>query len=312
VSIGRWLDAFRAALPIRGRRRARILDEVEAHLLEAAAAQPDAPRAEAEAVATAGFGDPGELARGFAEELGVRTASRATLQAGAAVALFAAAFIVMGSGAVHDAAPWILSSPVWPLAFFGAQVAAAATLATVVRVAAGGWPPPPGRAADIARGAVVASAAGAISLFAVVAALLAHGAGSGWALALLLAAAAGLAVSAVACAASLRALAHSRQIEPAQPPPFEGDFAGVLSLVRAQWPAELLARRPWGFCLAFGIVTGMAVAAGHAIGDGGPSISGGALAAWAVLTGIELVAVAVGFATLGRWLRLWRPTARRA
>ncbi|MFL5827453.1 MAG: hypothetical protein ACJ76V_13085, partial [Thermoleophilaceae bacterium] len=282
------------------------------HLLEAAAAQHALPRDQAEAAATAGFGVPAEVARGFAEDLGVRTASRATLEAAVAVVMFAAAFLVMASGGVQAAAPWLLSSPSWPLAFFGAQVTAAATLITAVRVLAGGWPPRPGRAADIARGAVVASASGVISLGAVVGALIAHGAGSVWPLALLLAAAAGLAASGLACLAAVRALAHARQIEPAQPPPFEGDLAGVLGLVRAQWPAELLAKRPWSFCVAFGVLAGAAVAAGHAIGDGGPSISAGALAAAAVLTAIELVAVAAGFATLGRWLRLWRPSADRA
>ncbi|HEX8855086.1 MAG TPA: hypothetical protein VF752_05745, partial [Thermoleophilaceae bacterium] len=168
MSVGRWLDAFRGALTVRGRLRTRILDEVESHLLEAAAAQPSLPRAQAEAAATAAFGDPADVARGFAEELGVRSATRATRQAGAAVALFAAAFVVMGSNGVRHAAPWIVSSPAWPLAFVGAQVAAAATLATAVRFAAGGWPAPPERTADVARGAVVASTAGVLSLGALV------------------------------------------------------------------------------------------------------------------------------------------------
>jgi hypothetical protein len=149
-----------AAVGIRGRLRDRILAEAADHLAEGEPSQ---------------FGDPGELARQFAEELATDRSRRAALGAFAALALaglgVGAAFLVIASASGPPAdvtsADWL---PAGLVAVFGMlfwpQVALAAGVLALLRALRRRREPrlPAAEVALLLRRTRVALAAGALSL----------------------------------------------------------------------------------------------------------------------------------------------------
>ncbi len=125
--IARYLEALGRDLRVGPRRKARILAEVEDHLLEAAREEQErgASAEEARNAAVARFGAPGMVARQFMADLavsGVRVAARALFVAVVVLGVSAEltsplARDIFGLGARFTAppGPWPGDVPPWPL-----------------------------------------------------------------------------------------------------------------------------------------------------------------------------------------------------
>jgi hypothetical protein len=219
--------------------------------------------------AVAAFGDVAAIARGFHEQLATRAARRA-----AAVGCLAAAVAVAVVGLTAQSTVAILPAQ---LAAVAAAVAALRVLrhrrATAV---------PAGSARLIRNGVLLAAAACAPC-------------------------AAGAPLAAIPALPALAAaiLAHRRVR--ALDPDGEERVDGLADLPMPLLP-QLLRRHPWRTCAAVALAAGLAAAAGHGIADGGSQVTLArvplALAAGAIIAGIEAAAVTACYAVFGRWLGL--------
>jgi hypothetical protein len=297
-----FLGELGDALTVPGRRRRRILSEVEDHLLcmaaELHAGGMSAADAEREAVAR--FGAPVALGR----ELSAVDARRHTLRAGwLALPLgFCAAWIglrgVVGLGA---------SRPLALTGFVLAQVALVSGGLTGFRawvVRRGG---DPALLVLVRRGsALVVSCLLVVGLGAGLTAVR-HGTG-------LTAPAVGLLVGGgavlVVCAGTLW-LAFASPASAALETDHDllselSPLLGAERMVRFErWIG--LRRRPWRFAGAVSLAAGLALAAGHGMGEGGPPDLAHlprAVLAGSILAGVETLSALCGFLVLGRCLGL--------
>ena len=294
-----FLGELGDALTVPGRRRRRILAEVEDHLLCTAAElhASGISAADAEREAVERFGTPGALGR----ELSAVDARRHTLRAGwlAPPLGIAAGWLglrgVVGLGA---------SLPLALSGFVLAQVALVAGGLTAFRawvVRRGG---DPALLLLVRRGSALV--AGCLMVVGVCAAMTAARHGTD-----LTAVAVGLIVGSgallCACARTLRrafASAESSSLDSdhdvlAELAPLLGGATGK-QLERWMSP-----RRPWRFALAVSLVSGLGLAAAHGVTDGGPPDLAhlpGAVLAGAILAVAETLSSFVGFLVLGRWL----------
>lgn len=285
----RRLEQELSAVGISGRLRRRILTEVADHL----ACDPDAQ-----------LGDPRELARQFADELGSARARRAALASFGALALtgtlFAVAFLLARGAAFGPApagAPALgrlasLIAVVAPqLAFVAGGLAA---LRVFRRRAAGVLAG--AEATIIVRRAAVGALAGLASMAALGVMALEyrrHVLGS-WVTFAAVAAAVGIAALAVAVPPIVAAM----RVGPAALGPAGDVFDDLGGLT----PAALRGR-PWRFALATAAAVALAITLNGVLSSG--PFDGAVLG-----IGDALVCL-VGFATLGRYLGLWTPHGHR-
>jgi HAAS domain-containing protein len=277
-----YLRALDAELSVPRRQRARILAEVEDHLRESGS--------------VGSFGDPRELAAHFHEQLASAGARRASWRTALLVALFAAVAVIPAS-----------DFPYGLLVLFGGQlalVACALGLARALRYR-GAEGVPAERLADVYRAnglAVACVGIGGLSL----AIDAPNTADAGLAGATLIAAA-------VAGWSVARSVARARMVPPAGPPDDDA-YDDLLALLPPLPPlarvAAVARRHPWWLCATFAAACGAALAASHAISDGGfslqPADVGHELLAGLVIAAIEATAVALCFATFGRFLGIRR------
>ena len=268
--IAAYLAELDRALTVPRRLRRRVLAEAADHLACAAAATGDA------AAAVRAFGPPEVVARRFAEELALGSARLAVVAGAIAAALYGALFAA-GRGAAD------------PLAWFAVQLAFVCTAVTVLRV----WRHrhaaalPAGDLRYVNRGMAVALAAVALG-------------NRSW-----------VALAAVAAAVLLlRAHARTRALATLADEPARGDALGDLAALTgpaeplADALAELARAHRHRFCALVALAAGLAVSAGHAIGDGPPAPTWGGVLASVIILAIEASAVVVCFAALRRPLGL--------
>lgn len=281
-----------AAVGIGGRLRSRIVAEFDDHL----ACNPDAQ-----------LGDPKAIARQFADELGTTRARRAAFVSFGALALagvlFGAAFVAAPRGML---APASASNHISWLATFAAALTACAAQVSFV---AGGLALV--RALRLRRDGVIAGAeaevirrratvgvgAGLVTMVAagVLALSLRHHV-PGWWVTLTIACAA---VAVVGLAASLPALVAARRVRPAA-----DGAAGDIFEDLGPWAPVPLRGHPWRLALVVaGAIVVLAALAGAVTSDPFDGVARG------VLDGLACL---VAFATLGRYIGLWRPVAAAA
>jgi HAAS domain-containing protein len=295
-----YLLDLHAELRMPRRRRARALAEVEDHLLCSAAEMRAGglPLADAEARAVDAFGDPGELGRALTAVDGRRYTVRAGFLS---LPLGIAAGWLGLRGALGLGAPM----PIALTGFVLAQVALVAGGLTAFRawlVRRGG---DPALRVLVRRGSALV--AGCLLVVAGCAATTAarHGTALTVLAAGLLVCSAGLLI---ACAGALRRAFGSP--DPASVGPDHDVLREVAPLLGAATVARLercigLARRPWRFAWAVGLVAGLALAVAHGVGDGGlPDLAHlpRAAVAGVILAGAETFSTLAGFLVLGRWL----------
>jgi HAAS domain-containing protein len=313
-----YLHELAGRLDVPTRTRARILAEVRDHLMESAAHHSEGglPPREAEERAVDAFGPPAELAHDFHLQLASNSARRSSLLTAVALACSLLLLALIGSGPLSDHAPWTSAGLYGLVSFFAAQVAVVAGAIGIAR-----WVRyrhealfPAERLEDTRRANAVALACTTAIMLAQAVGLLLHAGSlgdSGWTIVLTAATAALAVVALGGVAALLRALARSRPVAVTDP---ERDdaladllAAGRLEVALPGW-IDLRAH-PWRFCLLFAASCGIAVAAGHALLDGGFATVtwaaiGRMLLAALVLAAIEGAAVVTAFASLGRFLRI--------
>jgi hypothetical protein len=274
-----------AAVGISGRLRARILAEFDDHL----ASDPQAD-----------LGNPRELARQFADELGTSRARRAAVRSFVALALAGILFAVVlvscpgnafGAVLVDGSLLGRLATAVVLLA---PQVAFVAGVLAVLRVLQrrSAIVLPAAEAAIIVRRAAVGLGAGTAGLLALAAMAIAyHRLAAHWWLTLALAAAgAGLLALTVAAPS---VLAAARVAPVAGGPP--GDIFDDLGA----WAPPALSGRPWRLALLVATAVAVAItASGVAASDGYDGALRGI---------VDALLCLLGFATLGRYLGLWSP-----
>jgi hypothetical protein len=285
MSYGDELHRALTAVGITGRQRARILDEIDDHL----SCDPSAD-----------LGEPGVIARRFADELGTARARRAGFASFAALALAGVLFgVVFVIAPVHAFASLPLRTS-WPgrlanwVTVIAPQVAFAAGLLALLRALRrrGQRVIAAAETRVILRRATVGVFAGLASMIGL--ALLAEELRSslpGWWVTLTWVSAA---VGGLGLLASTPALLAAGRL------PSQADgSAGDLSDDVGAWLPRSLEGRPWRFALvvAGGIFVLMTVA-GIAASDG----PDGALRG--IADGLLCL---LGFATLGRYLGLWSP-----
>jgi hypothetical protein len=283
--ISRYLHSLSTELRVPARRRARIVAEVRDHLHEAVAA------GQSEHEAVEAFGDSREVAARFHEQLASSSARRAS----AWTAVLLGAFVVAMAFAPAGGFP--SGIVIW----VGAQLAAVAGALGVVR-----WLRyrsesvlPAGRLADVYRANGLAVACvGIVGL-----AVLVDGH--------VIVGAAMLAAALVAGVAVSRSIARARVLSATAPAEDAFDDLAVLAghyVPRAVVSRFLdLRRNPWRFCLLFAAACGFALAAQHALVDGGvtPHV-GRALLAGLIIASIEAAAVVACYAAFGRFLGIRR------
>jgi len=125
--VERYLRDLGRSLPT-GRRRRRILIEVEDHLAEASGQDAAGPSRAVQA-----FGSPELVTRRFAQELGWVVLRSGVALALAAVALSALLYLAAGGAPGVDAPSWVLASAAWPLSTLAIQVVALGAVATGLR-----------------------------------------------------------------------------------------------------------------------------------------------------------------------------------
>jgi hypothetical protein len=283
--IAAYLQALSAELHVPRRTRARILAEVSDHLREAIAA------GQSEAEAVEAFGDPTVLAARFQEQFATSSARRATRWTVLSVAGLGAGFALAPSTSGPSAAV------IWIAAQLGV-VAAVVGIARWLR-----YRPqrqvPASRLADLYRAnGLATSCVGLVGI-----ALIVDGG--------LIAGGALLAAAAVGGIAVARSVVSARAVKAA--PTTENAFDDLLALARRYVPAVdalqagAARRHPWTFCLAFAAACGLAVAAQHALVDGGVTPHAGrALLASLIIASIEAAAVIGCYAAFGRFLGIRR------
>jgi hypothetical protein len=335
-----YLAELIETLELPAKRRRRIVAEVEDHLQCAAAelhaSGLDVASAEREAIRR--FGPARDLAHAFLED----EAARAGRAAGrAAVAL--AVLVLLVTADPPGLMRWSMSPfPAGVLAFVFAQVAVVAGALTLVRIwrARATRGPRGVRLALVLRGAQVVvvcavvlvgcGVAGASSRLGatpprawVVLALLAAGVGRAW-------------------AALWRGRRRSvaAKIDPRATPSEEedalADLIAVVTRVERRFPVVAGARsaisrrvawlrqraprlaswfdlrhHPWRFAWMFAVAAGLALAAGHGLGEGGPPPLrdlARALLAGSILLSVECAAVLLSFVALGRFLGIRAPS----
>lgn len=281
------------AVGISGRLRRRILDEIADHL----ACDPEAP-----------LGDPRDLARQFADELGTSRARTAALSAFAALVVAGGLCVaaladvpngllrsiqVAGAARLGQTPPTIAGAAVIVLAV-AAQVALAAGCLAALR---GLWRRSApvlceAEATVIVRRAAVGVGAGIIAMLslAVIAIAGRPQVGAGWSNFTVAAAAAGT-LGLLATLPSLWAAGRVRPVE-------EGPAGDVVDDLGPLAPAHL---RPWTFAVWFaGALVLLITLAAVPAADEFDGLARGLLEAAACLT---------GFAVLGPYLGLWDPGA---
>jgi hypothetical protein len=274
-----------AAVGISGRLRARILAEFEDHL----AADPQAD-----------LGDPRELARQFADELGTSRARRAAVRSFVALALAGILFAVVlvscpgnafGAVLVDGSLLGRLATAVVLLA---PQVAFVAGVLAVLRVLQrrSAIVLPAAEAAIIVRRAAVGLGAGTAGLLALAAMAIAyHRLAAHWWLTLALAAAGAGLLALTVAAPSVLAAAHVAPVAGGPP----GDIFDDLGA----WAPPALSGRPWRLALLVATAVAVAItASGVAASDGYDGALRGI---------VDALLCLLGFATLGRYLGLWSP-----
>lgn len=330
--VERYLRDLGRSLPT-GRRRRRILIEVEDHLAEASGQDAANPSRAVQA-----FGSPELVARRFAQELSWVVLRSGVALALAAVALSALLYLAAGGAPGVDAPSWVLASAAWPLSTLAIQVVALGAVATGLRAQrvrrAGATTTVAAR--QLARSALTAVTATAVWVVALIPSALAQS--STWATGLAGAAALTALLCLVAAAALLRAgrWRGLLGLEQTPTPSLVGDVvAGLIGVLRSlearapglaqrgeAWPARVgawltpLGSRPGRVVVVLALIAGLAAAVGHGMTDGVGSITWGqlprALGAGGVLLLMEGAWVTVVLATLGRPLELWpRPGADR-
>lgn len=296
-----YLLALDAALDVPGRRRRRILAEVEDHLLSAAAElhAQGLPAVEAERLAVAHFGDPAALTHQFVRDERARRGARVGLLS-VPLALVAGWLGIRGS--VVMGVPF----PVGAIAFVLAQVGLVAgglsgARALLLRRRTG---PTAELTVLVERGFIAVAGCAALSVASTAAAVLGRGAtppAIAWA-------AGGLVVALGATGVhTLRGV--GRAGAKAELPPDHDILAEVELVAGRRSSVRLerwlgLRRRPWCFAVAVAAAAGLALAAAHAVAEGAPT--GGHLGGWLLagitIAGVEVTAALAGFAVLGRWL----------
>jgi hypothetical protein len=273
---------------IRGRLRRRIISEFADHL----ACDP-----------AASLGEPRALARQFADEVGTARARRAAISGFAALALagtlFGLAFLTSGNaafGAEPVGAP-VIAAIATVIAILFAQIACVAgTLAVLRWMARGGSGVlAAAEATMIVRRVVVGVLSGVVTMAAlgVIAIADRHFLDGSWVTFAIVAAVVGIA----ALIASLPAIWGAARVRPVASGDagdiFE-DLAGAVALV----PAPLRGR-PWRFAVTVSVLVAAAITVSAVPAQ--DAYDG-------LLRGLaDALACLAGFATLGRYLGLWRP-----
>lgn len=273
------------AVGITGRLRARITDEFADHL----DCNPDAA-----------LGEPGQIARQFADELGTARARRASFAAFAALAvagiMFAVVFLVAPRqvlGAIPQGMGWPGRAFAW-VAVIAPQLAFAAGMLAVLRalhrrraqVIAAAETRMLLRRATVGVVTGVASMAGVAGLALELNPWLA----SSWVTLTLIC----MAVGTAALIATLPALLAARRVSSSA----DGDEGDLFDDIGA-WTPHSLEGHPWRVALLLaGAIFVLLSAAGWAASDGPDGMMRG--------VGDGLVCM-LGFATLGRYLGLWHP-----
>jgi len=336
--VSRYLESLDRELRLPRRARGRIVAEARDHLHQAVAAglERGLSPEDAERAAVEGFGDPRELAASFHEQSAIASAGRASSRTAVLLIAFLAAGLAAAGGRLNDFPYGIV---IW-VAAQAAVVSGAIAVARWLRYRGAGAGIPAARLRDTYRANAVAIGCIAVAALAGGIDALAHtstwpaGYAIGSGVLLAGAAAAGLLVA--------RAGARARLVTVAAPEASELALDDLLTVARmAATSAERrvpalagsarsaeravatarervprlaawldLRRSPWRFCAIFALACGVAVAAAHAITDGGGPLTFGnaarALSAGLALIGIEGLAVVLCFAALGRLLGIRR------
>jgi hypothetical protein len=323
-----YLRELASCLDVPARTRARIVAEVRDHLLEGAAhnVERGIPPPEAEHSAVESFGAPRNLARDFHLQLASTSARRSSALTALALACSLLLLALIGSGPVGDHAHRTNAGLYGLVTFFAAQVAVVAGAIGLARWLRYRHEPlfPAERLEDTQRANAVALACIEAIVLSQAAGLLIHAgslADSGWTIALAVATVALAAVTLAGIAGLVRALARSRPVSVIQRARDDA-LTDLLAASRLDTQMARLAERhpraagwidlrthPWRFCLLFATACGAALAAGHALLDGGFdavtwAALGRMLLAGLVIAAIEGAAVVAAFASLGRFLRI--------
>ncbi len=305
-----YLAELLAHLRLPDGKRRRVVAEVEDHLACAAAdlhaegLDPD--QAEHEAVRR--FGPAGELARTFLEQEAARGAMR-TAQAATVFALVCGALLIGAPGRSLFAGAFPFSVP----AFVLGQVALVAGALTFVRAwrarREGG--PRGARLTLVLRGTLVVlgcAAAGIVD--ALVRALIAgHVWGVGGAAALV-----ALLFGTMATGATLMRSRRKALALPSAPTGPDQDVETLYGALAACVPWLDPRRHPWRFAAIVSAGAGLALAAAHAMTEGGLSLHHltQQLHGAGLIIGVETAASLLGFAVLGRYLGLRSDTGGAA
>ncbi len=337
--VSRYLESLERELRLAPRARRRVVAEARDHLHEAVAAGLErglSPQ-HAERAAVECFGDPRDLAARFHEQSAVASASRAS----SSTAVLLAAFLV---GGVAAAGGRLNHAPYGAVIWIAAQLAVVSGAIAAARWlryrGATGAQIPPARLRDCYRANALTTICVALAALAEGADALTHA--SGWPAGYAIGSAVLLAGAACAGLLVARAGARARLVPSAEPPRTEGALDDLVAVARmaaasaerrapalsgsvagaeralaaarerAPGPAAWLdlRRSPWRFCAIFALVCGVAVAAAHAITDGGGPLTfqnaARALEAGVILIAIEGAAVVLCFAAFGRFLGIRR------
>lgn len=284
------LERELTAAGITGERRARILDEFADHL----SVDP-----------TADLGEPGALARRFADEVGSAQALQAAIAAFAALAiaglLFAIAFVTSGSGAfgARPAGAPALGRLATAAGLFAPQVAFAAGTLALLRWLRRRREPvlAAAEARVIVRRAGVGVVFGLISMLALAGIAIAYHrwTSAGWATFALVASGVGV----CALLAALRPVMAAVRLRPLQ----DGGAGDIFDDLGDLAPGPLRGH-PWR--LAVTVSAGVAVLIVLASVPAQDEFDG-------ALRGVlDAAACLGGFATLGLYLGLWSPAGRRS
>jgi uncharacterized membrane protein len=286
-----YLDSLAAELRVPRRTRARILAETRDHLLE------DVASGQTEEAAVVAFGDAGDVAARFHEQLASSSARRASAQ----TVLLA---LVFGIGMTAAAFGPQASFPFGIVVFIGAQLAAVAAAIAFVRWLRYRSAPqvPVTRLADLYRANALTVGAVAVVALAEIASGppgLAIGGG------VMLATALAVGARVHAAAARARVLTLASPQEDAL-----DDLVAVLPQVGSVAGRIPVRRNPWRVCLLFAAVCGLALAAWHGIVEASGPITfanfARALLAGFLIASIETTAVIACFAAFGRLLGIRR------
>jgi hypothetical protein len=334
--VSRYLESLDRELRLPRRARDRIVAEARDHLHEAVAAglERGLPSHEAERAAVEGFGDPRELAACFHEQSAVASAGRASSRTAVLLGAFLVAGVAAAGGRLNQFPYGIV---IW-VAAQAAVVSGAIAAARWLRYRDAGIPA--ARLRDAYRANAIAIACVASAALAEGIDALTHtstwpaGYAIGSGLLVAGAAATGLLVARAGARARLVAVADPSSDELAlddllavarmgaarverRVPALVGSVRGAeraAAAVRERAPRLAtwldLRRSPWRFCAIFALACGVAVAAGHAVTDGGGPLTfanaARALSAGLALIGIEGLAVVLCFAAFGRLLGIRR------